>query len=100
MLPELQVDAERRDEDRPAVTVVTRIIDMLHAWRDVNAAPHVQRVVALDDVFTAVVQSSVAKQEPIASSGKVGLVILRNRVAHQRQPRAIIAAMPQGAICT
>ena len=97
---ELHVCSEGGHQNRSSVTVVAWVVDMLHARCNVDTAPHVQRVIALDDVFTTVVQSSVAKQEPIASIGKVGLVIFRNRVTHQRQPRAIIAAVPQGAICT
>ena len=57
----LDVGAERGDEDGAAVAVVAGIVDVLHAGREVNAAPDVGGVVGLQNIFAAVVQVSVAE---------------------------------------
>jgi len=58
------VKPEGRHKHRPAVAVVTGIVNVLQARRDVDAAPHMGGVVALDNVFAAVVQGAVAEENP------------------------------------
>ena len=67
--------AERRHNHRPAIAVVSGIVDVLHARSQVNAAPHVDRVVGLDDVLPAVVQLAIAEEKAEATIGEVDLVI-------------------------
>ena len=78
---------EGRHEHRPAVTVVTGIVDVLQSRRDVDAAPHMGGVIALDNAFAAVVQGAVAEEKPIASiSDKFGGPALSARVRIARLP--------------
>ena len=55
---------EGRHKHRPAVAVVTGIVNVLQARRDVDAAPHMGGVVALDNVFAAVVQAPSPRRNP------------------------------------
>ena len=72
---ELDVGAERGHQHRAAVAVVAGVDDMLQAGREIDAAPHMDRVVRLHDIFAAVIESAVAEQEAEAAIGEVGLVV-------------------------
>ena len=56
---ELHVQAQRRDENRPTVAVVARIVDVLQSKCRIDAAPRVKRVVGFNNIFTAVVQAAI-----------------------------------------
>lgn len=60
---ELQVQSKRRHNHRSAIPVVARVVDVLHAQRREKPSPDMQRVIALDNVFPAVVQSAIAQQK-------------------------------------
>jgi hypothetical protein len=96
---ELHVCAQGGNDSRAAVAVVAGIDDILHSGSEIDSAPDVRRVIRFDDILPPVVQTSIAQQEAHPAMRQVNLVILRDRVTRQRQPRAIIAAMPQGASC-
>src|ERR1700691_584397 len=48
---ELNMRPKPRHHHRSPVAVVTRIVNMLNAGRDINSAPNVRCVVGFDDVF-------------------------------------------------
>jgi hypothetical protein len=69
------VGAEGGDQDGVAVSIVARVLNMLYAWSEKDAAPGVDSVVGLDDIFAAVIQFAVAEEEAQAAIGEVNLVI-------------------------
>ena len=62
----------RRDEHGAAVAVVAGVVDVLQAGGEVDAAPDVDGVIGLQDIFAAVVQGAVAEKEPKTAIGEVG----------------------------
>src|SRR5579871_655527 len=79
-LLELHVRAKGRHRHRTAVAVIAGIVDVLHARRQVNPAPHMRRVVRLEYGFAPVIQPAIAEQEAQATIGKISLVILADTV--------------------
>ena len=57
-----------------------------------------RRVIGFDDFFAAIVESAVTDEEAVSSISDVGLLILGNCVVDEGQPRAVVSAMPQGAM--
>src|SRR5580704_11878867 len=89
--------AERRDNHGPAIAVVSRIVDVLHARSQVNAAPHVDGVVGLDDILPAIVQLAIAEEKAEATIGEVGLVIFADCIGDESNACPVLLAMPPGA---
>src|SRR5713226_6330546 len=58
---------KRRHDYRSSVPVVAGIVDVLHAERRVNPSPHVECVVALDDVLPPVTQPPIAQKKTRAT---------------------------------
>src|SRR5215475_529060 len=79
-LLELQVNSGRGHERRPAIAVVAGIIDVLQIESSKQTPPDVGVVVRFLDIFSAVVQVSVAQQESLPSKPEVALVIRLDRV--------------------
>jgi len=92
------MEAERWNENWTAVAVVAGVDDILQPRCRVDPAPHMNRVVSLDDVFAPVVEGAIAKKKTVAPKCKVVLVIFRNRIAHESQACAILAAVPHRAV--
>ena len=65
---EVDVHADGGDEHRAAVLVIAGVVDELGVERVVDAAPCVEIVVALQNIFAGVVQLPVAEQEAQAPS--------------------------------
>ena len=95
---ELDVGAERGDEDGAAVAVVAGVDDVLQAGREIDAAPDVDGVVGLQNIFAAVVELAIAEQKAEAAIGEVGLVILLDCVRDEGDAGAVLLAMPPGAV--
>jgi hypothetical protein len=57
------VHSERGHKHRTAVAIVPRIGDALQAGSHVEAAPDVGCVIALNDIFTAIMKRAVTEQE-------------------------------------
>jgi hypothetical protein len=57
---ELQMKPHPRHPHRPTIPVVPRIIDMLQIRPNKKSPPNMQVVIALDNIFAAVIQSAVA----------------------------------------
>src|ERR1700693_1370605 len=72
----------------------------LEAGGEVNAAPDVDRVVGFQNIFAAVVESSIAEEEAEAAIGEVVLVILLDGVRDQGESGAILFATPPCAACS
>src|SRR5271166_1568305 len=97
-LLELDVGAEGGDEDGTAVAVVAGVVDVLQAGCDIDAAPDVEGVVGLQNIFAAVVQLAVAEEKTEAAIGEVGLVVLLDGVRYKSDSCAILLTMPPGAV--
>jgi len=71
---------------------------VLQARSDIDATSDVCGVIGLDNVFAAVIESTVANDKAVSSLGKAPLVVLGNRIAHNRQTCAVVPAMPRRAV--
>jgi hypothetical protein len=71
---------------------------MLYAWSEKDAAPGVDSVVGLDDIFAAVIQFAVAEEEAQAAIGEVNLVLPGNCVGDAGDAGAILFPAPPRAI--
>jgi hypothetical protein len=88
---------DRLDQHRPAIFVVTRVVDELKVERIVDAAPRVQIVVALENVFAGVVQLAVAQQEAEAAKLQIVLVIFFYGVGDEGEAELVEGARPRSA---
>ena len=86
---------ERRNYGRPAIPVISRIIDMLHAWRNVNPAPDVRGVIRLENIFAPVIQIPIAQQKTQASQPQLLLMVLANSIRDNRHASTVLPAMPE-----
>ena len=66
--------------------------------RQVNAAPNVDGVVGLKNIFAAVVQLAVAEQKSQAAGREIILVIFLDGIGDEGDAGAILFAMPPGAV--
>src|SRR6266478_9754316 len=94
------MEAQRGHHYRSPVPVVARIVDVLHAKRRVNPAPHMERVVALNNVFAPVVESPIAQQKARSAKREVLLMIARDAIRNKHQTRAVELSMPPLAVRT
>src|SRR5215472_12548692 len=92
------MNAEAGHHYRATVAVVARISDVLQARRRVDSPPDMGCVVRLQNVFTPVIQTSVAEKKAETAGGKVDLVIFANRICDKRNPGAVVRAIPHGAL--
>ncbi len=60
---EFQVEAEPGRQHGASVAIIAGMVDVLNFDAAENAAPKMRVVVALDDIFTAVVERAVAQQK-------------------------------------
>jgi hypothetical protein len=66
---------QSRHDNRPSITVVTGIINMLNSGSDINSTPDMSRVIRFDDIFPPVIQPSIAQKKALAAIGEIYLVI-------------------------
>jgi hypothetical protein len=76
----LHMQPEHLHEDRPAVPIVARMVDVLEATRRRQPAPEMRGVVRFDDILTTVRERPVAEQESLAAKGEVLAVRLRQTI--------------------
>src|SRR5690349_20037613 len=88
---------QRWHDYRSAVAVVARIVDVLHAKRRINPAPHVQRVIGLDNILAPVLETAVAQKKTLATEREVFLVVPRDAVRNECQTRAVKFPVPPPA---
>jgi hypothetical protein len=91
---EFQVNAKSGHPHRPAVTVVSRIVDVLKIDPAENAMPEMRIVVALDDGLSAVGQSPISQQKAASTKFKIALVVRRDSIGDERGPNFILFAPP------
>src|SRR6267378_12046 len=80
-----------------AVPVIAGIVDVLQAKRWINPAPHVERLVALNNVLASVVQLAIAEKKTHAAEREVLLVATRDAVRNERQTSAVKFPAPPPA---
>src|SRR5580704_2319469 len=90
---ELQMRPKRRHHHRPAIAVVTWIIDVLHSGSDIDSAPNVCGVKRFDDVLSPVIEFSVAEEETEPAVRQVDLMIFLDPVCHEGRAGTILLAM-------
>ena len=77
---EFQVKSESGGQHRAAVAIVAGMVDVLEIQAGENPAPQVRVVIALDNIFSTVIQCAVAKEKPRSAKGQVVLVVGRNTI--------------------
>lgn len=86
------------NDHRSAVAVISGIVDMLSAGREVNPAPDVCCVIRFEDVLSPVPQASITEQETFSAVGQIDLMVFLNSIGHERNPGAILLAVPKRAV--
>ena len=77
---EVDVHADRLDEDGAAVLVVAGVFDELGVEGVIEAPPGVERVVGFEDVFAGVVEVAISEEEAFAAKREVLLVVVLDGV--------------------
>src|SRR5438128_3691482 len=83
-----------RHQHRPPIAVVSGMVNVLQAGGEIQSAPHLCRIVTLDNIFAAVPESTVADEKTIATIGQIDLMIFSNRVAYDGYAGAISPTAP------
>ncbi len=94
---EVDVHAHRFNQHRAAILVVAGVVDVLEIERVIDAAPGVQVVVALQNVFAGVVQFAVAEEKAEAAELQVVLMIFFDGVGDEGQAELVVGARPRAA---
>src|SRR5260370_17970954 len=94
------MEAQRGHHYRSPVPVVARIVDVLHAKRRVNSAPHMERVVALNNVFATVSEAPIPQQKARHAKREVLLMIARDAIRNKCHPGAVEFSMPRLSVRT
>src|SRR5467141_2998540 len=81
--------AKRQHDDWSPVPVVPWIVNVLQSERRINPAPHVQRVIGLDNILAPVIETAIAQKKALATERKVFLVIPRDAICNEYQTRAV-----------
>src|ERR1700726_4072401 len=90
---EIDVKPRRRNEDRTAISVVTRVADGLKIDGKIHAAPEGGGVIPLDDAFRPEAEGAVAKKEPQPAGGEIVAVHVRESVLYRCDPDLVEGAM-------
>src|SRR5262249_15902240 len=93
-LLQFEVQPHSRDERGAASMVVAGVGDALRVEGGEQAAPEVRRVITLDDHFSAIVESAVAKEKPLSAEFEVTPVIAGEGVAAPGEADLIELAPP------
>src|SRR6266850_2915510 len=91
------MQAKRRYQHGTAVPVVARMVDVLKPQRRTDSSPHMQGVVALDNVFPAVGQPAVPQKKARSTQLQILLVVARNPVRNKNNSGAIEFSVPPPA---
>src|SRR2546430_5166193 len=79
----------------PPVLVVARIVDVLQAKRRIKSPPNMQRVISLDNVLAAVIETAVAEKKTGTTESEIFLVVSRDTVRNKYQSRVVEFSMPR-----
>src|SRR5579862_4974939 len=91
---ELHMRPERRHQHRPAILVVSGIDDVLHIRAQIDPAPDVRRVIALQQVLPPISQTPIAKNKSKSTESKILRMHMGDRIRGKRHARAIELAFP------
>ena len=80
--------------DGAAILVVSRVLDEGVVDGIVHAAPGVDVVVRLQNVFSRVIQIAISQQKTQAAIAQVILVVLFDRISDEGDSHFILFAMP------
>src|SRR5882757_5736528 len=86
--------AQRRYNHRPAVPVISGVIDVLHAKRREYSPPKMERVISLDNIFAAVIEAAIAEQKAMTTEREVSLMIARDGIRNKTYAGAIEFSIP------
>src|SRR6267154_6759337 len=86
--------AQRRYNHRPAIAVISRVIDVLHSKRWEYSPPKMERVISLDNTLTAVIETAIAEQKATTTEREVSLMIARDAIRNKNQTGAIEFSIP------
>src|SRR6267154_1681743 len=86
--------AQRRYNHRPAIAVISRVIDVLHSKRWGYSPPKMERVISLDNTLTAVIETAIAEQKAMTTEREVSLMIARDAIRNKNQTGAIEFSIP------
>src|SRR6476660_2312631 len=95
----LEVESQRRHNHRAAIAVVAGVVDILETRGRINAAPNVQGVVHLYDIFAAIVETAITQQKSRAAEREIFLMIPRNAVGNKGDAGAIQCSSPSPTVC-
>src|ERR1035438_170857 len=94
---EVHVCSDRPDPDGTAVAVVSRVNNVLDIDCVEQPAPRMPRVVALDDIFAAIVEFAVAEQKAEAPIFQIILMVALDGVGDNGEAYFVQRAMPAGS---
>src|ERR1700752_5384986 len=89
---------QSRHDNRPSITVVTGIINMLNSRSDIHSTPDMSRVIRFDDIFPPIINPPNAQKKAIAAIGDIYLMIFLEPILHEGNARQILFAMPERAL--
>src|SRR5579862_1041773 len=92
------MNTEAGHNNRPTITVVTRIVNVLHGRCNVDSAPNMGSIKRLNDVFASVVQPAIAQKKTKASISQVVLMIFRDAIRYKSKTATVLFAMPLRAV--
>jgi len=93
-LSEVHVRPHRPNPRGTAVTVITGVINVLHIDGVEHAAPGMPVVVALDNIFAAIVQIAIAEQKAESAQLQIFLVVGFDGVGYKCDTDLVDRAMP------
>src|SRR5579862_1098344 len=94
---EVHVHTNCFDQRRTAVFVVPRMGNVLQVERVKDTSPRMQVVVALEDIFSRVVQPAVAEKKSKTAKLQVVLMIFFDRVRDKRNSELVVGPRPRPA---
>ncbi len=87
----------RLHQHRPAVLVVSRVVNVLSVQRVIHPAPRVDSVVTLQNVLARIVQLPIAQDEAQPTQLQILLVVALDGVGHKSQPNLVVSPPPTPA---
>ncbi len=93
------MEAETGSQHGPAVAIVAGIVDMLNIDARENSAPYMGVVVALDDIFAAVIQGAVAQQKSQTSQREIVLVVGGDAIRNKNRANFVLLRDASAVSC-
>src|SRR5579863_3795246 len=93
------MEAQRRNNDRPARHVVSGIIDVLQVESSKKSAPQMHRIECLGDFLRPVCQTAITKLKSKPSQRETFSMRCHNSVGNKCHTRAIVPTVPFRSFC-